>query len=132
MFRYESSIEIWQLGVANSSSYSIQEVNSTDCENKDAVNGFSKTNGEKETNHVENENVNIGRRLKLFEGPKLIVRLSTPKQAPLVCYAISPNHKWIAYSTETHFRIFKFSNVCTYIKMLHFVIFSLHILIFFY
>ncbi|XP_077300413.1 UTP4 small subunit processome component l(3)72Dn isoform X3 [Arctopsyche grandis] len=107
--RYESSIEIWQLGMANPSSYSIQEDENAECENAGIVNGFGKTNGEKETNDVESENVNIGRRLKLSEGPKLIVRLSTPQQTPLVCYAISPNNKWIAYSTETHFRIFKFS-----------------------
>lgn len=107
--RYESSIEIWQLGTANpnqNSDFSIQEDNTQ--YNKDLLN---ETNGEVETNNTENGDIKLGRRLGLFEGPKLVVRLTTPSNLPLVCYAMSPNGKWIAFSTEKHFRIFKFTMV---------------------
>lgn len=107
--RYESSIEIWQLGTANpnqNSDFSIQEDNSQYNENT-----LNETNGEIETNNTENGDIKLGRRLGLFEGPKLMVRLTTPSNLPLVCYAVSPNSKWIAFSTDKHFRIFKFTTV---------------------
>lgn len=85
--------------------YTVHEEDNVDDEKSNSL-----MNGEKES-YFDKPKTTSTKRLTLSSGPQKLLKLSTTNAAPLTCCAISPNSRWIAYSTDTKFRIFKFTNV---------------------
>lgn len=86
LLKYPNYLELWRLGAPGKTNELV--------ERQMVTNG----DGSKRDQHD---------RLSLAEQPLKLLELLSRSQAPLVSASISPNGKWLTYSTATHIRLFQ-------------------------
>lgn len=88
LLKYANYVEVWRLGTSGKANTeeSEQQLLRSNSEKKDLVNPLAA--------------------LSLTENPLKLVELLSRSQDPLVSTSISPDGKWLTYSTATHIRLF--------------------------
>lgn len=82
LLKYQNYLELWRLGSTGKSSELMER----------PMNGGGDADSKT--------------RLSLSESPVKLIELLSRSQEPLVCASISPNGKWMTYSTAAHIRLF--------------------------